>query len=74
MKEVPKFPPHLLATIRKHRVSNAVLAAVLKCDRTTVSKKLNSHRNVSFSEIQSICEFFRKVKGISIDAAKVMKG
>lgn len=73
MGEYPQFPPYLLALVRKHRVSNATLAAVLKLDRTTVSKKLNSKRNVSFAEIAAICGFFRKVKGIEIDAAKVMK-
>lgn len=74
MREVPPFPPHLLTLVRKHRVSNATLAAVLQCDRTTVSKKLNSKRNVSFSEIQAVCEYLRKMKGVQVDAAKVMKG
>lgn len=74
MKEVPQFPPHLLKLIRKHGVSNSTLASVLRCDRTTVSKKLNSRRSVSFSEIQAICEFFRKVKGFAVDPGKVMNG
>ena len=72
MGEYPQFPPYLLALVRKHRVSNATLAAVLKLDRTTVSKKLNSKRNVSFAEVSEIVDFFWRVKGIKVDKSKVL--
>ena len=72
MGEYPQFPPYLLALVRKHRVINATLAAVLKLDRTTVSKKLNSKRNVSFAEVSEIVDFFWRVKGIKVDKSKVL--
>ena len=72
MGEYPQFPPYLYDLIRRHRVSNAVLAAVLRLDRTTISKKLNSKRGVSFQEVSKIVEFFWKVKGIKVDKSKVL--